>query len=335
VHAINEPVEQQSNRLAALIEQHSRSVIVLAGGEGSRMRPLVQQWLGENRPKQYCTYVGTRSMLQHTLDRAKAIAPAEQILTIIGKGHRAFLDDAVPAGIPGLVIEPPLNRGTATSIFLAATHLMEENPSTTVLILPSDLFVHPEERFLEHAERACHLSERYEDRLILLGAPPDSPETDYGWIELPNNGEFSFCRGRGTGPIPVKCFHEKPNRRKAESLLSHGSLWNTMVLACEVKTLWSLGWALLPAMMQHFELLRQVMRGVRLNWARPDHITTALAHIYDRMETVDFCYEFLPRAVDRIGVLPMEGIHWSDWGRPERVQKTLHHIGAASAFPSA
>ena len=44
--------------------------IVLAGGEGERVQPLVQRWLGQPKPKQYCAFVGTRSLLQHTLDRA-------------------------------------------------------------------------------------------------------------------------------------------------------------------------------------------------------------------------------------------------------------------------
>ncbi len=37
--------------------------IVLAGGEGERLRPFVERWLGRHRPKQYCAFVGTRSML--------------------------------------------------------------------------------------------------------------------------------------------------------------------------------------------------------------------------------------------------------------------------------
>lgn len=34
----------------------SRWVIVLAGGEGERLRPLVQSLLGCHRPKQYCAF---------------------------------------------------------------------------------------------------------------------------------------------------------------------------------------------------------------------------------------------------------------------------------------
>ena len=37
-------------------ENNARWGILLAGGEGTRMRPLIRSWLGENRPKQYCTF---------------------------------------------------------------------------------------------------------------------------------------------------------------------------------------------------------------------------------------------------------------------------------------
>jgi mannose-1-phosphate guanylyltransferase len=35
--------------------------IVLAGGKGEGVQPLVQRWLGHPKPKQFCTFVGTRS----------------------------------------------------------------------------------------------------------------------------------------------------------------------------------------------------------------------------------------------------------------------------------
>ena len=49
-------------------EAHPLWSIILAGGEGERTRPFIEQWLGGHKPKQYCTFVGKRSMLQHTLD---------------------------------------------------------------------------------------------------------------------------------------------------------------------------------------------------------------------------------------------------------------------------
>jgi mannose-1-phosphate guanylyltransferase len=42
--------------------------IVLAGGEGVRLRPLVRQLCGDERPKQFVKIVGSKSLLGHTLD---------------------------------------------------------------------------------------------------------------------------------------------------------------------------------------------------------------------------------------------------------------------------
>jgi hypothetical protein len=46
--------------------------------KASDFRPLMQQWLGQHKPKQYCTFIGTRSMLQHTWDRADQISDPSQ-----------------------------------------------------------------------------------------------------------------------------------------------------------------------------------------------------------------------------------------------------------------
>ena len=50
--------------------------IILAGGNGERLKPMVQRWLGRHKPKQYCTFIGTRSMFEHTLDRSDRIVAA-------------------------------------------------------------------------------------------------------------------------------------------------------------------------------------------------------------------------------------------------------------------
>lgn len=41
--------------------------IVLAGGEGVRLRPLTRRLYAEERPKQYAILTGSRSLLRQTL----------------------------------------------------------------------------------------------------------------------------------------------------------------------------------------------------------------------------------------------------------------------------
>jgi mannose-1-phosphate guanylyltransferase len=55
--------------------------LVLAGGEGKRLEDYVRQLRGECLPKQYVNFIGTRSMLEHTLDRAERLIRRNRIMT--------------------------------------------------------------------------------------------------------------------------------------------------------------------------------------------------------------------------------------------------------------
>ena len=160
--------------------------VVLAGGEGERTRPFIERWLGRHRPKQYCTFVGTRSLLQHTIDRADRISRPDRRVTVVARGHRQ--DAQSQLGGRGRVVFQPANRGTAPGVFLPLTFVRAADPDATVVIYPSDHFVWPESRFVRAIARAISESEACPERPILLGVTPDRPETDYGWIvaEPPN-----------------------------------------------------------------------------------------------------------------------------------------------------
>lgn len=43
--------------------------IVLSGGEGERLRPWVEALLGKPRPKQYCSFLGRSTRLEHAAAR--------------------------------------------------------------------------------------------------------------------------------------------------------------------------------------------------------------------------------------------------------------------------
>lgn len=73
--------------------------IMLVGGDGERMKPLVARWLEQPRQKQYCTFVGSRSMFQHTLDRAAEMVPPEQIVAVAAPHHRQDVEQQI-AGRP-------------------------------------------------------------------------------------------------------------------------------------------------------------------------------------------------------------------------------------------
>ena len=76
--------------------------IVLAGGEGVRLRPLVRQVCGDERPKQYVPLLETRSLLQQTLDRLPPLIPSERTVLVTMRNHLAYVahtlgDSRLPA----------------------------------------------------------------------------------------------------------------------------------------------------------------------------------------------------------------------------------------------
>jgi mannose-1-phosphate guanylyltransferase len=293
--------------------------IVLAAGEGERMRGLTEKWLGFHRPKQYCAFVGTRSMLQHTLDRAERLTSRERIVTVIARSHRKMALEQIGNHASGLMLQPS-NRDTAAGIFLALTRVRKRDPKAVVVVLPSDHFVSPEKHFLHSVRNAVGAATTYPDKLVLLGVAPDTLELDYGWV----------APGRSLGSINgqsvelARSFLEKPGRAQAMAARDTGALWNTMVMAVEAETLWQLGWRYLPEIMPSFESLLEAVD-------TPNELEV-LDSVYRDMVRRNFSSHLLERARGRVALMTLENVLWSDWGRPERVIHTLERIGKMPAW---
>lgn len=149
--------------------------IVLAGGEGERLRPLMTRWLGVHRPKQYCAFVGSHSMLRHTLDRAERLTGVERTLVVVASHHEPRHWDRLESHHDEAIIAQPRNRDTAPGIFLPLAYIGARDPEATVVILPSDHFVHPQDAFLSTIRRAVRAAQGQPDKLVLLGVRPTRP----------------------------------------------------------------------------------------------------------------------------------------------------------------
>jgi len=307
-----------------------RWVIVLSGGEGERLRAMTERWLGTHRPKQYCTFVGSRTMLEHTLDRAVQLVGADRVVTVIGRGHRGFVDESA---MPGKVIEQPVNLDTAPGIFLGMAYVEAHEPDATAVIFPSDHFIAPEKRFLQHADRAALMAERLANRLVLLGAYPDCPEPEYGWIE-PGSSAGSWSWSSRQVAHDVVSFHEKPNAMEAIDCFARGFLWNTMIMAARLPLLRALGEAYLPHLAARFEKIRRFWATVPT--ATPDFAeqeALTLIEAYHGLARANFSQCVLQRCPQATVVLPMGDVEWSDWGKPERIGETLQRLSKTATVP--
>jgi mannose-1-phosphate guanylyltransferase len=302
---------------------HNVWSVILSGGEGERLRPLISQWLGSHKPKQYCTFVGTRSMLQHTLDRADRISAPEHKVTVIARCHHEEALRHFREREAGRLVLQPSNRDTAAGIFLALSHVRAHDSRGTVVIFPSDHFICPEEPFFQMVRSMVRAAKQIEDRLFLLGVAPDRVELEYGWIH----------QGHPLGRIDkhrlhaVQGFVEKPVRMQGWMTVASQALWNTLILAGRVETLWVLGWRCFPEVMVLFEKYCKAIGTCQEQGT--------LEEIYQEMPATNFSSGLLEHVSQHISALELSGVLWCDWGKPERIVESLQRIGKIPTFSPA
>lgn len=284
--------------------------IVLAGGEGERTKDFVRSVLGHDKPKQYCTFTGKRSLLQHTIDRADTLSSPRRRVIVTRRHHRTELTAQLRDRDPGTVLYQPSNRGTAAGIFLPVALALSRDARATVVIYPSDHFVYPEDGFLGAIANAILLSWSAPDRVLIVGARPDGPETDYGWIR-----PGAPLAGVGAKLRRVERFVEKPPLALAEETARCGGLWNTSILVARADRLWELGERYLPDVTPWFAPI------ARRREQAEDPLV--LDRIFRTVPVRDFSWDFLERAAADLAVVEADGFFWSDWGRPSRIRDVL------------
>jgi mannose-1-phosphate guanylyltransferase len=285
--------------------------IVLAGGEGNRVRGFLSALCGGRGIKQFCSILDGRSLLQMTLDRAQRLIPRERILVIVDKRHREAREQL--AGWPQEnIIYQPANRETAPGILLPLAYVSHRCPEATVAVFPSDHFIADENVFIREIATALDETAVLPRSAVLLGVTPDRIEDGYGWISSRRDGQ-------GIASQSVTGFCEKPSRPHAEQLMREGALWNTFVFVARAATLWELTRLTVPDLYGAFSSLR-IMLGT-------SRAVPFIDQLYRRLRSVNFSSAILTPAISRLRVLPVPEVGWSDWGSADRILETVTRIG--------
>jgi len=282
--------------------------VILAGGDGFRLRPLTRMIAGDNRPKQFCPVLGQETLLEQTRRRSALVIPPERTLVVVTGAHERFYAPVIADMGSRSVVVQPENRGTAPAILLALLRVAALAPTGSVAIFPSDHYVSDDPAFMAYVEAAFDAVLARPDLVSLLGITPDGPEVEYGWIE---QGEW--IRGQGPGALyRVSRFWEKPSPAVAQMLLARGCLWNSFVMVARVPTLLSLIRRCVPSLYYAFASIRPTLD----TFGQEE----ALRRLYAGLPSTNFSREVLAREPLNLAVLPVNGVTWADLGDPHRVR---------------
>jgi mannose-1-phosphate guanylyltransferase len=290
--------------------------IVLAGGEGERLKEFVRECLGSEAPKQFCAFLGQRTMLEHAVHRAAMLIPRSRVVVVATAHHQRYVEECLGPASSELVLLQPDQRDTAAGILFPLAHVLHRDPHAVVAVLPSDHFIQPGWRFMQAVAEAVRcLTSSSSQRVILLAVDPTDPEPEYGWLTA-----GAPLRGPGAEALrDVAQFMEKPTRDQASRLMQEGWLWNTMVVVARAQNLFELIVEATPHLAGSFSMIQRAIGTHREQ--------QVVEEVYRVMPPANFSTAVLVRYPERLAVLPVQHVLWSDWGSGVRIVDTLTRLG--------
>lgn len=288
--------------------------VLLCGGSGTRLWPLSRRAY----PKQFAPLIGPESLFQASARRLSGPGFAPP-LVITGADYRFIATEQLAAtGITGgTVLIEPSGRNTAPAVLAASLWLARENPDALMLVAPSDHVI-PDAPAFRAAVAAGAVAARA-GRIVTFGIAPTSPETGYGWLELPQGR-----RAEGLDPVPLSRFVEKPDRARAEAMLDAGNyLWNAGIFLFTAATM-------IAAFREHAPALIPPVQAA-VDGITPDLTFQRLAPApWGDAPEISIDYAVMEKA-GNISVVPYVG-RWSDLGGWDAVRREMGPDGDGVAL---
>jgi mannose-1-phosphate guanylyltransferase/mannose-6-phosphate isomerase len=193
--------------------------VVMAGGSGTRLWPLSRA----GYPKQFLVLSGSNaSLFQQAVQRMQALAAddlsVDAPIVVGNEEHRFLVLDQLRElrADPAAVLLEPMGRNTAPALTLAALQAAAGGADPVLVVTPADQTVTDASGFTQALRAAVRVAAK--GSVVILGVPPDRPETGYGYIRSE----------QAEGASRVVQFVEKPDLETAKRYLADGGYqWNS------------------------------------------------------------------------------------------------------------
>ena len=204
--------------------------VILSGGSGERFWPLSTS----DRPKQFLSVFGGKSLIRQAVDRVRGLVPSERILVVTADSLVKATRRELPELPRANVIAEPCRRDTAAAIATACGVVERRGGADAVAaVLTADQLMRDVpafRRLLADAARAAAAT----DDIVTMGVAPDYPATGFGYIQV---GEPVPLRTKTVFHRAVR-FVEKPDAKTAAKYLATGRYaWNAGMFVWKVATM--------------------------------------------------------------------------------------------------
>ena len=228
--------------------------VVMAGGSGTRFWPLSRA----ATPKQLLQLVGSRSMIQTTLDRLGGLVDADRVLIVTNERQAEAIRRQLPDLPEQAVLGEPCKRDTAPCIGLAAGRIAAVDDDATMIVMPADHVIEPPAVFQEAVRQAARLVDERPARLVTFGIRPTYPAESFGYIERAE--PLAGHEQDRPAVYDVARFREKPDAQTARAYLDSGHFyWNSGIFVWKARTI-------LDALEQHQSELFAHLQTIAAAW---------------------------------------------------------------------